>query len=282
MKHPPKSQQMLSYDILEDRIMKKQCDCCGRLVFLHEANTDARHTICAACYQRSYTRCAVCGTMIHKEDTYYNKDKICCYSCYNDRFRLIYPHDYKPAPIFYGAIPRFFGVELEIDDGGHNDENARILLDTINTDAEYIYIKTDSSLRDGLEIVTHPMTLDFHLHRFPWKQLLRTAVQLGYHADNTDTCGLHIHVNRLSLGNTPEKQDAAISNLQEYMEAHHDEIRLFSRRKASYWNNLTHAMLNLHHPETVEFRLFQGTLQYAEVIRSIYLVNRICTCAELT
>ena len=86
----------------------------------------------------------------------------------------------------------------------------------------------------------------------------------------------YIHVNRLSLGNTPKKQEAAISNLQEYMKAHQDEMCLFSRRKASYWDDLTHAMLNLQHPETVEFRLFKGTLQYAEVIRNIQIVNNIC------
>lgn len=260
--------------------MKKQCDCCGRLVFPHEANVDARHTICTACYQRSYTRCMICDTMIHREDVYSSGETICCYRCYNDRFRLIHPHDYKPASIFHGTIPRFFGIELEIDEGGHSDANARILLDTVNTDAEYIYIKTDSSLRDGLEIVTHPMTLDFHLHRFPWVQLLRTAVQLGYRADDTDTCGLHIHVNRLSLGNTTEKQEATISRIQTFLEAHQDEMRLFSRRKASYWMSPNHSMINLQHPDTVEFRLFQGTVQYAALMDSILLVDRICNCTN--
>lgn len=108
-------------------------------------------------------------------------------------------------------IPRYFGVEPEIDDGGHSDRNAKILLDAVNTDAEYIYIKTDSSLHDGLEIVTHPMTLDFHLHHFAWDKLLRTASALGYRADDTETCGLHIHVNRSSLGNTQAEQER-ISN----------------------------------------------------------------------
>jgi len=34
------------------------------------------------------------------------------------------------------------------------------------------YCKHDGSLNDGFEIVTHPMTLDYHLHRMPWEELL--------------------------------------------------------------------------------------------------------------
>ena len=260
--------------------MNAICDCCGKVTPPELLHRDSRFQICIECYRKSYTRCAVCQTMIHVEDAYHSHGQTCCFSCYSNLFQSIHPHDYKPAPIFYGAIPRFFGVELEIDDGGHNDENARILLDAVNTDAEYIYIKTDSSLRDGLEIVTHPMTLNFHLYRFPWERLLRTAVQLGYCADDTDTCGLHIHVNRLSLGNTQEKQEAAISKIQTFLEAHQEEMRLFSRRTASYWNDHTHAMLNLQHPDTVEFRLCRGTLQYAVLIRTIQIVNRICDHAN--
>ena len=90
--------------------------------------------------------------MIHVENAYHTHGQTYCFSCYSDLFQSIHPHDYKPTPIFYGAVPRFFGVELELDDGGHSDENARILLETVNTDAEYIYIKTDQSLRDGLEM----------------------------------------------------------------------------------------------------------------------------------
>ena len=49
--------------------MKKQCNCCGRLISPHEANTDVQHMICATCYQCSYTRCSTSSMMIHKEDS---------------------------------------------------------------------------------------------------------------------------------------------------------------------------------------------------------------------
>lgn len=128
------------------------CDCCGKVTPPELLHRDSRYQICDECYRKSYTRCAACQAMIHVEDAYHTHVQTYCFSCYSDLFQSIHPHDYKPSPVFYGATPRFFGVELEIDDGGHSDENARILLETVNTDAEYIYIKTDQSLRDGLEM----------------------------------------------------------------------------------------------------------------------------------
>ena len=36
------------------------------------------------------------------------------------------------------------------------------ILEIANEYDEHIYIKSDSSLDDGMEIVTHPMTLEYH------------------------------------------------------------------------------------------------------------------------
>lgn len=257
--------------------MNSICNCCGKVTSPELLHRDSRYQICDECYRKSYMRCVACRTMIHVEDAYHSCGQTYCFSCYSDLFRSIYPHDYKPAPVFYGAIPRFLGVELEIDDGGHNDENARILLETINTNAEYIYIKTDQSLRDGLEIVTHPMTLDYHLHRFNWERLMKTAEQLGYHADDADACGLHIHVNRSSLGHTPSEQEDTVNKIQAYMQAHQEQMRLFSCRKPEYWMNPKHTMINLQHPDTVEFRLFQSTLQSERLFQVLQAIEQICT-----
>ena len=53
-------------------------------------------------------------------------------------------------------------VELEIDHGGKDYDNAEALLDIGNRYTENIYIKSDGSLDDGLEIVSHPMTINYH------------------------------------------------------------------------------------------------------------------------
>lgn len=67
-----------------------------------------------------------------------------------------------PDLVFHGKGLRHFGVALEIDNGGADRYNAEKLLNIANADAENLYIKTDGSLDDGLELVTHPMTLTYH------------------------------------------------------------------------------------------------------------------------
>lgn len=82
--------------------------------------------------------------------------------------RIIHEYSYRPAPNFYGNGPRFFGVELEIDEGGEYESKAKKLLNVANRDTENIYIKHDGSLDEGLELVTHPMSLEYQLTKMPW------------------------------------------------------------------------------------------------------------------
>ncbi len=115
-------------------------------------------------------------------------------------------------PVFYGDSNRYFGVELEIDGAGKDDDYADELLDIANADDEHIYIKSDSSLEDGMELVSHPMTLDYHKN-FCWEDVMSYAVRLGYRSHQTSTCGLHVHVNRDSFGLDRDEQDEVIVNL---------------------------------------------------------------------
>ena len=103
-------------------------------------------------------------------------------------------------------------------------------------DDEHIYIKYDGSLDDGFEIVSHPATLNYHLNDFPWEDILHYAVQMGYRSHQTSTCGLHIHVNRLSLGETHADQEEAISRILYLVEAYWNELLKFSRRTESAMN----------------------------------------------
>ena len=44
------------------------------------------------------------------------------------RIQVIHSYDYRPEAIFYGDGPRYFGVELEIDSGGEDDDNAQQIM----------------------------------------------------------------------------------------------------------------------------------------------------------
>lgn len=279
------------------------CEECGIRIHRDDNAGDINITLCRSCYDDPYVICDQCGRIIHEDCANYIHDEPYCDNCYNNYENpTIHDYSYKPDPIFYGSGKRFFGVELEIDDGGKDDDNAATLLDIANSGDEKIYIKCDGSLDDGMEIVTHPMTLDYHKTQMPWEEIMGKAISLGYKSHKSGTCGLHIHVNRETFGETRETQDDAISRVLYFVEHHWNELLRFSRRtekqmnqwaaRYGYKNNpkeiLDHAKrdgnsrytcVNITNWNTVEFRMFRGTLKYNTLIATLELVNRICNLA---
>lgn len=267
---------------------------------------DEYTNLCRYCYDNYYTRCETCDALVHVDDAYHYNNSDYCSECYHDevdKCRNIHDYSYKPEPIFYGDSSRYFGVELEIDGAGKDDENAEKLLKIANSDgnSEHVYIKSDGSLDDGMEIISHPMSLEYH-KQFCWEEIMRMAISLGYRSHQTSTCGLHIHVNRSCLGDTHEEQDEVISRILFFVETHWAELLKFSRRseysmnrwaarygfektgreildKAKKGNNGRYAAVNLMNYSTIEFRLFRGTLKYNTLIAAIELVNEICDLA---
>ena len=147
----------------------------------------------------------------------------------------------------------------------------------VSTDC--LYIKSDGSLDDGMELVSHPMSLDYHKSYY-WKEIMRTAIRQGYRSHNTSTCGMHVHVNRSCMGETREEQDEVIGRILFFVEKNWNELLKFSRRseysmnrwaarygyektgreildKAKKGNNGRYAAVNLMNYATIEFRLFQ-------------------------
>ncbi len=194
-------------------------------------------------------------------------------------------------------------MELEIDGAGESCDNAEAILDLCSFPHELIYCKHDGSLEDGFEIVTHPMTLDFHCAEMPWETVYRKSVELGYCSHLASTCGLHIHVNRTAFGETEYEQDECISRILYFFEKHWSELLKCSRRterqlarwaaRYGYKENpvdiLEHAKkccdssrytcVNLTNNDTIEFRIFRGTLKVNTIIATLQMVNRICDLA---
>lgn len=129
------------------------------------------------------------------------------------------------------------------------------------------------------------------------------ALSMGYLSHQANTCGLHVHVNRTSFGETVAEQDACIARILYFFEKHWDELLKFSRRTARQLDRwaarygykdhpkdmLEHAKkgascgryycINLQNYETIEFRIFRGTLKYNTLIATLQLVNRVCEVA---
>ena len=285
------------------------CTCCGERIWNDSNSGDSDTPLCERCFDRYYTSCERCGRVISLDEACYcddDDDYPYCHSCRDEIVsrEIIHNYYYKPTPIFYGEDSRYFGVELEIDGAGESSNNAEQILDAVHRNClELIYCKHDGSLDDGFEIVTHPMTLDFHLHEMPWESVCREAVSLGYYSHQAKTCGLHIHVNRTAFGETEYEQDSCIARILYFFEKHWEELLKFSRRterqlerwaaRYGYKENptdiLEHAKkgysagrytcVNLCNTDTVEFRIFRGTLKVNTIIATLQMVNRICDLA---
>ena len=136
--------RILCDNCLEERTIV--CDHCGERIWRDEAEGDEYITLCVRCWDNHYTTCEECGRVIHYDYANYDDedDLPYCDHCYAKRkSRSIRPYNYKPEPIFYGSGSLFMGVELEIDGGGENRDNAQSLLDIANRDGTKIYCKQD-------------------------------------------------------------------------------------------------------------------------------------------
>ncbi len=282
------------------------CDHCGTRVWREDAHISPEIILCERCLDHYYTTCDRCGRLIPEQDAFYpeDNDDTLCGECYNAYVSSHSIHDYyfKPDPIFYGEGDRYFGVELEIDGAGERNDHAQCILDQANLEEERIYCKHDGSLDDGFEIVTHPMTLDYHLHHMPWAAVVREAANLGYTSHQARTCGLHVHVNRSCFGATDAEQEAAIARVLYFFEKHWEELLKFSRRTQNQLKRwaarygyreqpreiLDHAKkgssgrytcVNLSNVDTVEFRMFRGTLKLNTLTATLQMVDRICDVA---
>lgn len=299
--------QMLCPDCYDSETV--ECSHCGERIATDDNAGTEDTPLCQNCYDEYYYSCADCGRLLCQSDAWFGEDDEdetypYCESCYNEHHRdkPIHSYSYKPEPVFYGEGSRFFGVELEIDEGGKLNRNAAKLLEIGNAGSELIYIKGDGSLDDGIEIVTHPMTLGFHKQRMPWKKIMNCALSMGYYSHKTDTCGLHVHVNRDTFTADTERQEECISRILFFVERFWEELLRFSRRTESQVNRwaarygyknkpkeiLEHAKkgyggrytcVNITNYATIEFRIFRGTLKWNTLIATLQLVNEICNVA---
>jgi len=286
------------------------CAHCGERIYCENNRGDESTPLCTSCYDSYYLNCSHCGRVIRIRDARYSSDDEdeevpYCANCLPriSRHRTIQDYYYKPDPVFYGTGPRFFGIELEIDEGGEDNWAAlEILKAASSVHHERIYIKRDGSLSEGMEVVSHPLSLDYHMKEMPWKVVFDKAKSLGYVSHQTRTCGLHIHVSRAAFGKTVEEQEACIARILYFFEKHWEELLKFSRRTPQQLERwaarygykdtpkelLDHAKnrnagrytsVNLTNANTIEFRMFRGTLKLSTFLATLQLVDQICNVA---
>ena len=186
----------------------------------------------------------------------------------------------------------YLGVELEVDKGGESDDTADKVKDIMGHD--FIYQERDGSIRDGFENITQPATLEYHESKEDaYRAMFRYLVKKGYRSHNTSTCGLHVHFNRSFFNGNEDKY---IERLLCIVDKFWDNLTKFSRRTSAnidrwakkYNKEPTEILaemhghyidryyaVNLSNDDTIEFRLFRGTLNPNSFFATLELVNAI-------
>lgn len=278
---------------------RHECEDCNQSVEdsgdLYSINYDRE--VCLSCYEE-YMTCEACDYTSQDSMNYSDRDgAYYCDDCYSDQSGDVHEYSYVPSPVFHGkGTKRFYGVELEIDDG---DGDVASDLKELSDDENLFYLKEDGSLgSEGVEVVTHPATLKFHEQEMPWQKIINTARDHDYTSHDAGTCGMHVHVSRNSLGDTRRAQEQTIDKMLILIWKFWPELVKFSRRREHDMNwcnpaytpstidpkfrkeNLDvakskgkYAALNVSPRRTVEFRLFRGTLKRETLLASIQLFD---------
>lgn len=285
------------------------------------ANGDA---LCDTCCDQHAQACYDCGELflfddlVSYEDDYGDNEYYCPDCDRSKRKKRIHNYSYKPEPKFKAHNHDDFwtdksikelllGVELEIDKGNDPEEVAGLITDACDD----VYCKHDGSLKNGVEIVSHPCTLEYHLKDLGWDKICEIALENEFSSHDAGTCGLHVHVGRRQLGGNEVIRNETVTKIILLVQRHWDNVLKFSRRKDSqlnwaekpdvqyvdYLSRLNdknmfvdnvydtiyrkgrYQAVNLQNSNTIEFRIFNGSLMHSTVYATLQFVSNVCKYA---
>lgn len=232
----------------------------------------------------------------------------------NDSEDLIHRYDYIPDEFHMHDLTggrkskqQFsVGIEIEVESKqGKRYNTTKILNEEYSENEKLFYLVHDGSLRNGIEIVTHPFFVNqLHGSHLIVKRLLPMLSYINNNRTQTsERCGLHIHIGRKEL-----KKDC-VSKLQYLFELFEKELLKFSRRgdnlsytrlikifkhnnKKSIYNCISpivdgmykedskYVSINTLHKHTIEIRLWSGTQQPSEIEANIEMTMLLFSIAN--
>lgn len=292
----------------------------------------AGYSYCGGCVEDAVELCRRCDTYVETcEDSNYVDGVLTCRSCRRVHLPadwvkgddipagwksdlLLSQHDgeeeirsylFQPSTRFFGRSKyrRFLGVELEVStsecDRGRAAASAMEAFALAGKPGvPMAYLKNDSSIGDGFEIVTHPHTWTSFKKRFP-RSLLTDFAASGVRSWATDEdyqCGLHVHVSRAALST------ASLYNILFLTANNADFFTDMAGRESDRWaaagTDHAYELLELARGEnhrdryymvnlatrkpTIEFRLGKGSLDPVRVFGWVGLIDAfVAYCVEL-
>ena len=205
-------------------------------------------------------------------------------------------YSYRPAMKFHKLSNEnenapFFGIELEVERKNSNGLKHKYMAGMI--EHEHWYFKTDGSLTDGFEIVTHPMTFNYiQQGEKTFTDSLKLLVENGYNSYDANTCGMHIHISKNNfttwhlyrfLKFFVENKEFIVAISQRKMEKlkkwanieDDSDSSLIYKAKKKDGNSERYVAINLKNTATIEIRIFRGTLNINSFMKNIEFAHAL-------
>lgn len=303
--------QMLCNGCFCDQLSR--CYRCDQMVENEDTTTVDDDTWCDTCAEHYALWCESCDAWHRVEENcpeYEEPDDDGNYHSRRER-RDIHDYSYKPEPLFrmfvdedktevtlsdYDVAMRsrqkirdiFMGFELETE---AMDASLGDGIEAMRpwTNSHFAYLKYDGSLNNGFEIVSHPATLDWYqaLDMDPLKKLRKLGFR-SWNVRNHDV-GIHIHVSRTAFVG-----DAHLHRLCQLILKNRDDAVKFAGRDCHYapfdgnlavvrstlvkkQGSYERMAVNLSNSNTVEIRMFRGSLNSDRLLADLELVDSAVT-----
>lgn len=247
--------------------------------------------------------CPDCANYCPNCDNYYTSEDFChecgycleCCDCSNEDIRS---YDYKPKEYHFYRLKRenpfYMGIELEVEANSDRYNIIECMRDLIDKENLY-YFKHDGSLDSlkGIEIVFHPCTIRFLTKIVNIREVLKELRKIAT-SWNNGRCGIHIHIERDKFSDIEKRKMILFSSKCR------DFIKRFSGRTSEQimdWCKFysideykkidfdcigdRYKVINFTNRNTIEFRIFRGTLNEKRFIAFLRFVKVFCEYIKL-
>jgi hypothetical protein len=286
------------------------CADCSERGISYDHENHAGDAICDSCSD-DYDVCEDCCEVIPNGNTHRFNDSTLCECCYEAAVErdeeenggssngTINDYCYRPTPIFFNGHKckngrrrgaAYFGIEVECE-----DRDGDVDLDDCaeNITSDLYYCKSDGSLNNGFEVVSHPASMAY------WREdgckAFKQVADAGMRSYGVSTCGMHIHISKDSISKCDQFK------LLQFFKYNAPFIVKLSRRRSKValdrWAAVEHGTnkvfiekvkgglgareaqrylaLNFRPRKTIECRIFRGTLSPDAILRNIEALNAI-------
>lgn len=234
-----------------------------------------------------YVQCDTCESNVLDNNFNYNRDM--CDQCYEKEVEIP-EHGSAKDTVFidYENLTKstpLFGIELEVEYEGSDSNRLINFKNSINEVEGNFHYEQDGSLDDGFEMITDALTLEKHYSRYDKvKEVFEELVKNKFVSHDNSNCGLHVHVSRKYLNNNH------IAKMLDFLKDNQSLFEKLARRKENqycYYKKAEevedrYTSINIENDETIEFRIFKGTLKPETYYATLELVDAVVKYAVNT